>query len=280
MNQQSSPDIGTELESLESLRERYGDAVFSPQAGGNTKRGTQRTALEPVPASIAEQSFRPTMRPATPRLTLLDDGESVSGEVIRLRETVTVIGRSDGDVRIPHDSLISKKHAELIREGTGLHSQWLLRDLDSANHTFVSCSTSLLQPNRLILLGSLRFRFQPPGAPIAAAGPVEATSRADVPKDQLGLWPALVATTSTGPDGIVPLSGISLTVGRPGAGNDIEIDDPLIAARHALITRQPSGQWQIKAMPSRNGVWVQIKTVRLTSLCRFQCGEQRFLFSL
>jgi len=279
MTQQSSPDRGTELESLEALRATYGDAMFSQSSNRGGDQPGRRTAAEPLRAAESEQAYRPALRPMTPRLTILDDGESLNGETVRLREPVTVIGRSDGDVRIPHDSLVSKRHAEVVREGSGPQCHWLLRDLGSANHTFVSCSVSLLLPDRILILGSRRFRFRPPtaGAAESRAG-VEGTSLADLPHDVASLWPSLVETTSDSPTGCISLSGVSLKVGRPGAGNDIEMDDPLIAKHHAVIARRATGEWEIKALPSKNGVWVQIKTVRLSAVCRFQCGEQRFVF--
>src|SRR5687767_9878591 len=54
---------------------------------------------------------RPTGRPPVALLVLLDDGER-SGEEIRIRGERFVLGRTEGDVTIPHDSLISGKHVE------------------------------------------------------------------------------------------------------------------------------------------------------------------------
>jgi hypothetical protein len=69
-----------------------------------------------------------------------------------------------------------------------------------------------------------------------------------------------------------------LSLGRAGAGVDVEIDDPLLAYRHATLKRQKDGTWLITAEPTRNGVWVSASTVALTSNCRFRCGEQQFWF--
>lgn len=89
--------------------------------------------------------------------------------------------------------------------------------------------------------------------------------------------PALVETTRADTPEI-PLTKNLLSIGRPGCGNDIELDDPLIAPYHAQLIRQPSGEWQLQAAPSKNGVWAQISAIRLSNACRFQCGEQRFVF--
>ena len=67
-------------------------------------------------------------------------------------------------------------------------------------------------------------------------------------------------------------------MGRPRCGNDIELDDPLIAMYHGQIFLKPDGIWRLEAKPSKNGVWVQVRSIGLSGSCRFQCGEQRFLF--
>jgi hypothetical protein len=76
----------------------------------------------------------------------------------------------------------------------------------------------------------------------------------------------------------MPLRRDVVTLGRAGAGVDVEIDDPLLAYRHATLKRQKDGTWLITAEPTRNGVWVSASTVALTSNCRFRCGEQQFWF--
>ncbi|MFM8433829.1 MAG: FHA domain-containing protein [Planctomycetia bacterium] len=45
-----------------------------------------------------------------------------------------------------------------------------------------------------------------------------------------------------------------------------------------FITQTDDGTWWIQAMPSRNGVWIQVRAVKLSDSSRFQCGEQRFVF--
>lgn len=59
--------------------------------------------------------FRPIVRPPMLLLGILDDGGE-DGEWIRIRGDGLVIGRDQGDVRIPHDTMISGRHAELSRQ--------------------------------------------------------------------------------------------------------------------------------------------------------------------
>lgn len=261
------PDDGsTLLEPLDALQAGDHHTAFEPHHTAFEPRDA--TAYEPLrpvpfpplPAALAEKAFRPSLRPAVPRLTILDDGETECGETIRLREAATVIGRTEGAVRLPNDQRISARHAEIVRTDAGPAGDWILRDLDSKTGTFVRCLGTDLRPDRLIVLGSRRFRFQWPASTQA--------------------MPTLVETTNANPGQrlVIPLPRPFLSVGRPGCGNDIELDDPLIAKFHAQIIQQPGGTWRLEAKPSCNGVWAQVRSIRLTRSCRFQCGEQRFLF--
>lgn len=269
MNPSTTEDRGTILESTDGLRPR-------PAVG---------TALEPVPpaqrpaaAMVQEVLFRPTVRPPVPKLVLLDDGDQMSGEVVRLRDAATLIGRSEGQVRIPHDPLVSAKHAEIVRDGTGRVARWVLRDLGSANGTFVRCGRSLLRQDRLLIIGSRRLRFRPADDAGASTGGPAGTVLVDVTSTEGAAWPALVETAQTANGRQITLSGADVVLGRQGCGNAVELDDPLLAPRHARIFRGATGAWTIEALPSVNGVWVQVVEVELSSPCRFQIGEQRFVF--
>ncbi len=52
--------------------------------------------------------YRPMARPPVAMLTVYDDGK-MEGEVIRIRDTRFTIGRTEGDLRIPIDGLISAR---------------------------------------------------------------------------------------------------------------------------------------------------------------------------
>jgi len=299
---QRADDTGTILEPMEALQSLYGNAARSPAAVPRpTPTGPVRheqTAVEPTPAALPkrdaqsahpsgvakrseqpqEGTFRPVVRPPTPRLTLLDDGSLTIGEIVRLREQTTLIGRTEGHIRLPHDPLVSSKHAEVIREGSGAACRWILRDVGSSNGTFVCCAKTVLKPDRLIILGSRRYRFRLPQAGAQPDTSDPATLMVDTSPIRDQIWPVLIEATQSGSALQIALPGYELSVGRPGCGNQIELDDPLIAPRHATIRRDTSGEWRIESKPSTNGVWVQISSLRLSEMCRFQCGEQRFLF--
>lgn len=268
-------DRGTIIESLDALQHAKGSTL------SESRPVTLREPVSPDSGSEGhEQPFRPAFRPPVPKLLVLDDGALDAGEPIRLRDAVVIIGRNEGTIRLPHDPLVSSKHAELIREGRVAPWKWILKDAGSANGTFVRCSSTILRTDRILILGSRRLRFRPAlsmaqpsgGAPYAGTVPVDTRSINADP------WPALVECSSANTPLEISLTKESLSVGRPGHGNDLELDDPLIAKHHATITRNALGEWHIEAMPSQNGVWVQISAIKLSPVCRFQCGEQRFLF--
>lgn len=237
----------TVVESVEAIRRAWQE----PAAGG--------TSSEPLPPPAAEACFRPLIRPPVPRLTLLDDGQDVEGETIRLRDAVTLIGRGEGQVRLPHDPLVSTRHAEIVREPHGRSHRWLLRDLGSANGTFVRCARAVLRPAAALILGGRRFRFRPAGGAADSA--------------------AAVLSEATPAGGLeLVLAGSEIVVGRGGPGTTLAVDDPLLAGRHARLTRGTDGTWRIEALPSRNGVWVEVSAVHLAPACRFLVGEQRLLF--
>lgn len=270
---------GTVLEPVAHLRAT--DAPAESRFAGTrveARSGGAPASPAVVVASVVESPFRPAIRPPVPRLTLLDDGDGVNGEMIRLREAVTLIGRTDGQIRLPHDPLVSGRHAEIVREGAVRPHRWVLRDLGSANGTFVRCSRTVLRPECLILLGGRRFRFRPAQKSPEPAGMGTLAVDARAFRGGAGGWPSLCEMGQAADALELKLVGGDLTIGRPGRGNALEIDDPMLAERHARVILDSAGRWVLEALPSLNGVWAQVAAVELASVCRFQIGEQRFLF--
>jgi hypothetical protein len=222
--------------------------------------------------------FRPTLRPSTPILTVLDDGSMEKGEEVRVRQETLTIGRTSGDVRIPHDPSISAPHAEIRRSPWLGGFQWHLHDLDSVNGTFVMTGEAVLHDDAIIILGSRRFRLRDPLKPKAAIGVVHDTGITDgnrIPKD---MSPVLVEASAKPGALAFALRSDRLVIGRTGGGADIELDDPLLDDRHAELTFMQDGTWTITSEGTKNGIWVSISTTLLAPLCYFRCGEQRFRF--
>jgi pSer/pThr/pTyr-binding forkhead associated (FHA) protein len=242
-------------------------------------------AVKPARPPAEEVLYRSPYRWKAPRVLICDDDSLDEGETVRVRSEKIVIGRTKGDILIQHDVAMSGAHAEVVRQDAGGRHAWVLRDLGSSNGTLVRAKAVTLKPATTVLIGSKRFRFEEPGAaqPISGGEGEPGTALlADlgmVPSDNL---PALVESVT--PGGSTPLRypfrTTRVRIGRPGYGNDIEIDDLCLTGTHAVVTRDYSGAWQIEAQPSLNGVWVKVDAIKLVDNCLFQCGEQRFRFRL
>lgn len=266
LNAQELPPV---IEEVPSVR-RIVKWVSEPDAFG---RGS-----EPRYAPEDSHDFRPCLRPPVPVLTILDDGSMEQGEEVRLRRERFSIGRTSGDVQIPNDTSISGAHAEIRRTPWKGGFQWHLHDLDSVNGTFVRCVRAVLHENAILILGTRRFRLRNPLKPGSMPLMTRDTNLLDGRHIPDAVWPVL--TEASAKPGAVEFSLRSdkLVIGRAGGGADIELDDPLLANRHAELKRMRDGTWMIVAETTRNGIWVSISAVGLTPWSFFRCGEQRFRF--
>jgi len=251
--------------------------------------GAVKKASSPVPAAVPaargagpaeEVLYKSPYRWKAPRILICDDDSLDEGETVHVRSDKIVIGRTKGDIVIGHDVAMSSSHAEIARRDYGGKHAWILSDLGSSNGTYVRARSVTLRPGIIILIGSKRFRFdlpypsQPAGDPQADPGTMLVTDIGSLATDAL---PALVEVRT--PAGAAaarhPFAKTNLKIGRPGRGNDIEIDDLCLAGTHAVVARDYSGVWQLESQPSLNGIWVQVDRIKLPDSCLFQCGEQR-----
>jgi pSer/pThr/pTyr-binding forkhead associated (FHA) protein len=225
---------------------------------------------------------RPRHRPPVPVLTVLDDGSLATGQEIRIRSNSFVIGRTAGDFLIPNDTTLSGRHAEISLVSHGEQNVWTLTDLGSSNRTFVRVQAATLLPDVAVLIGSRRFQLQPAASEAIAIAPGRPNVTCQIPQ-QPPVDHCLDSLVEL-PDGPArarfPLSPPHVLIGRDGSRCGIHINDPTLAGIHAELMLRPDGLWVVRARPSRNGVWVSTQSVRLTNGCLFQCGEQRFRFSL
>lgn len=257
------------VEQLPSVR-RIVEWVSEPDAYGRSS--------EPRYAPEDSHDFRPRLRPPVPILTILDDGSMDHGEDVRLRRERFSIGRTSGDVQLPNDTSISGIHAEIRRTPWKGGFQWHLHDLDSVNGTFVRCIRAVLHESAILILGTRRFRLRNPLKPSAPPVSTRDTNLMDGRLIPDPIWPVL-AEASAKPGAVeFSLRSDRLLIGRTGGGADIELDDPLLANRHAELKRMRDGTWMIVSETTRNGIWVSISAVALTPCSFFRCGEQRFRF--
>jgi pSer/pThr/pTyr-binding forkhead associated (FHA) protein len=271
---QISDDPGTVLDSVENISSllEAGRAASAPREAASIPKPTTTAHCEEV-------LYRSPIRPSAPRITILDDGSLEAGEVAYVRTDRITIGRAKGDILIGHDAAMSATHAEIVRRNTGGRYSWFLRDLGSSNGTLVRCRSVALRANTTLLIGSKRYLFEIPKQAdydddlqktFLQGHPLE-----DAPPGLVELTPSQGSKVSR-----YPFSAQRISIGRPGLGNDVELDDPCVAKLHAVAACDSTGAWNMQAQPSLNGLWVKIDSVKLTDGCLFQCGEQRFRFQL
>ncbi len=244
--------------------------------------GSEGKAADTGPAELQPQPELPLGRPPVGMLCVLDDGK-LDGECLRLRADRTVLGRTDGDVRIPHDGLMSGRHAEIVRQPVAGGYRWFLVDLQSTNGTFVRIGSTPLRHENELLIGRGRYRFEAASAAVPAAGtpgtPPQ-TTQAWSESPVRPLVPSLVELTPAGPVQRFNLTLPEYWIGRDAQGCPIaRPDDVLVNARHARLFRDAKGQWHVENNKSLNGLWFRItEPIPLGGACQFRLGEQRFLF--
>ncbi len=202
-----------------------------------------------VPTAARASIFRPSLRLPMARLHVVDDG-CEDGEVVRVRGDRLVVGRIEGDVVVPHDVLMSPRHAALERLPDG---GWRLTDLGSASGTFVRVDKARLRHERVIQIGATRMRFHE--------------------MDLTEAW--LVELVPGGSGRRHECHAPVTTIGRSGC--TITLDDLFVDELHAEIRRTRKG-WRIRN-GGANGLWVRLdEPVDLRAPAQFLCGEQRFVF--
>jgi pSer/pThr/pTyr-binding forkhead associated (FHA) protein len=223
--------------------------------------------------------FRPKLRPSMALLVVCDDG-AATGETLRLRGDRTVIGRADGDIRIPHDELMSARHAEITRVRVGDGFSWNLTDLQSTNGTFARVSRTVLAAGSEILIGRGRFRFEP----AAAAGTVDHAPTGGTRPWGDGLSAAapasLVEVMSGGKGQRYALRAKESWIGRDPGCTVARPDDPFVSPRHARLHCDAQGRWHVENHKAVNGVWLRVGHIVVSGGCQFQLGEQRFLLKI
>lgn len=268
----------TYLEAPEDVRQAVQSFREKPASNGLLAGPAIR---EDNPADDAVP-YRPQIRPPTTLLGILDDGSKEDGEWIRIRSDRIVLGRTEGDVRIPHDGLVSSKHAELVRERTAQGYRWVLVDLNSTNGTFIRVSKTELRHKNEIIIGRGRYRYE---------NPVNSEPTVDVPGSPQvrgtvnwqgdpvsNLMPSLLEILKGKDVGQrFHLNEPEFWIGRdPQVCKILRHNDNFVSPRHAKLTRDSKAVWHIETNKALNGVWLKVDRIQIPNSCQFQLGEQRF----
>jgi pSer/pThr/pTyr-binding forkhead associated (FHA) protein len=93
-------------------------------------------------------------------LHLITDGGEV-GETFELNRNETVIGRTEGDLKFPHDGFMSGRHARVVERG----GRYFLIDDGSRNGTFIRIGKEIaLEDGDMVLIGKQVLRFDSGGS--------------------------------------------------------------------------------------------------------------------
>ena len=267
---------GTVLETDDDVREALMAGQGAPKP----------TSMPAKPPARTASPFRPTARPPVAMLTVFDDGKT-DGETIRIRDTKFVIGRTEGDLRIPIDGRMSAKHLEITHQVIGGLHRWVLTDLQSSHGLFVRVSKTVLADQFEFLVGGGRYRFE-----AARELPHGDTVEYKAPESN-------TAQTQGWNDGNAPFRPAALTelIGREigdrtllvkdeyWVGSDFHCaicraDDPFCESKHARVFRTARGGWGVEHFKTANGLWVKMPQITVESVVRFQIGEQRFMLKV
>ena len=270
----------TRLESDEEIRQAL---------HGRRLKVEDRPVEEAAPPAAASagtepEAERPIDRPPMGRLCILDDGNQ-DGEWVRIRADRTVLGRGDGDIRIPHDAQMSGKHAEIVRQRRDGGFRWRLVDLQSTNGTFVRIGSTILRHESELLIGAGRYRFEAESEMARSAPPEETEPRNQSTRSWAGesgrtFAPSLVEMAPAGPVQRYTLTLPEYWIGRDARSCPIaRPDDALMNARHARLFRDAKGIWHVENHKSLNGLWLRVlEPIPIGDMCRFRLGEQQFAF--
>ena len=278
----SSADVAKDQAPRQAVLERG----RTDPAAGDRATVVEQTSTETTPSATPPQAFRSLVRPPMGVLTAFDDGSADNGEIFRLRQSRTTIGRSSCDIQIPHDPDLSATHAEIVhREQDGGH-QWHLIDLNSTNGVFVRTNRVVLRNGRELLIGGRRFVFtcQDTIGMTDATDSIQNRSTqkqtAAVPGPVGKLGARLVEQTSGRPGREFSLRDSKVFIGRDAGQCDLCLDDPFLDNIHAQLFQDKQKRWVIRDQKSLNGVWVRIANKLLDPGTEFLLGGQRFRFDV
>lgn len=275
---------GTLIETDEEIRQ----AISGLKSQGQPQR--LPTAAIPAAAPSPDKGpgaalFRPTVRPPIALLTVCDDGK-LDGEVIRIRDRKFVIGRTEGDLKIPIDGRISSRHAEITLQTIGGLHRWVVTDLQSTHGMFVRVSRTVLADRAEFLVGNGRYRFDSPQSSVDTV--VAQVADPAVPGATQG-WdggsspfrpPAVTELIGNETGNRMLLAQPEYWIGTDPTCAICRPHDPFCEPRHVRLFRIPNGSWYAEHNRTQNGLWLRMSQIVVESVVRFQIGEQRFLLKV
>ena len=202
---------------------------------------------------------------------------------IRIRDHRFIIGRTEGDLRIPLDGRISARHVEITHQVVGGLHRWVVTDLQSTHGMFVRVSRTVLADKAEFLVGNGRYRFD---APQADAGQTVDQVTNEAGFSETHGWDE--GASPFRPAAVTELIGSEIGnrallvkdeywIGSDPSCPICRPDDPFCEPRHVRLYRGGSrGGWHAEHHKTPNGLWLRMPQITVESTAQFQIGEQRF----
>lgn len=230
-----------------------------------------------LPPARPTVRWRPTRRPPVAALTVCDDGHP-DGQTIPIRAGRFVIGRTDGDLALPHDELVSTRHAEITRQQVGGLARWVVTDLNSTNGLFVRVARTALADRSELLVGGGHYRFDAADGEPAAdqAGRSRPGRGWGADPAAGGRPPTLTELTPGGVGTRVALTRPEYWIGTDPGCAVCRPGDPFCEPRQCRVYRRPRGGWYADHPKTLNGLWFRVPRIVAERTVQFQIGEQRF----
>ncbi len=212
------------------------------------EEGTSVLGISPV-AAVAERRLRFSL------IVIRPDGSP--GQECELTHPTVFLGRTEGDILLPDDPLVSRHHARF----TVLGEQLYVEDLGSSNGTFVRLrKPHTLKHDDIILAGRQMFRFREcqskePGAENQPAAQPPSSARAEAPAELVRLLPGGVEENH------YPLQAGENILGRT-RGTLTFPEDAYLSSQHAKV-KYEGGKFILEDLQATNGTFVRIRPCAL-----------------
>jgi len=217
------------------------------------KCGTKLAVPEPAAAVTGKTMFFAGVQASGRAKLVLVKGDTTDGVAYQLNGTEHVLGRTEGGILFPDDTLISPRHANFIYRDNKLH----VRDEGSVNGIFLRIkSPSRIESGSLFLIGEQLLQIEASAPDFGPQPDSEGTYFYASPKRASKM--RLIQRLRGGDIGIIYRArGDSLTLGREG--NDVNFpDDPYISGKHAEAAIAPDGRFTLTDLGSKNGTFVRV----------------------
>ena len=226
------------------------DDRFCGKCGGRLSGPADAAGSGVGPAKT--QYFSGSQAPGRAKLIVVK-GDAGDGVSYQLNGSEHLLGRAEGAILFPDDTLISPRHANFVyRDG-----KLFVRDESSANGVFIRIRNPVgVESGGAFLVGEQLLQVEASAPDFGPQPDAEGTYYYASPKRASKM--RLIQRLRGGDIGIIfRARGDSISIGREN--NDVNFpDDPFISGHHSQVTIGADGRFTLTDLGSKNGTFVQI----------------------